>query len=132
MSEQAFRATCWHCGKYPVTIPNDNGLCEACYREMRHREHVAGRLPEAKAALEALRRLADTASGVDALKHALEMEHRTNQQLVCRALVALLEKWNADAQRGPGYYDARNEASVKFAEAVFENVPERKRYFPYI
>jgi hypothetical protein len=112
--------------------PNDDGLCEGCFRDMKHREHVVERLPKAKAALEALRQLADTAAGVDALKRALEMEHRTNQQLICRAVVALLEKWNADAKAGPGYYDARNEASVEFARAVFENVPERKRYFPYI
>lgn len=123
---------CWNCGKYPVPAANEDGLCDPCNREMLFRERVTEALPKAKDALEALRRLADTTAGTEALKRALEQEHRTNQQLVCRAIVAMLEKWHADAKRGPGYYDARNEASVLFAEAVFEGVPERKRYFPYI
>lgn len=127
MAEQA---TCWNCGK-PERYAGE-GLCETCYREMKHREAVNEALPMAKHAIEALRQLAGTAAGTDALKRALEMEHRTNQQLACRAIMAMLEKWNEDAHKGPGYYDARNEASVEFAASVFKNVPEELRYFPYI
>lgn len=122
---------CWNCGKRPEAYA-ESGLCHECTGEMRHRESVADALPQAKDAIEALHQLADSAAGCDALKQALEAEHRTNQQLVCRGLMALLEKWADDAKRGPGWYDARNEASVKFAEAVFQNVPERLRYFPYL
>lgn len=121
---------CWHCEKFPVADA-ESSLCNGCQTEMRHRERVLDELPKAKNALETLHRLADSAAGTEALKQALEMEHRTNQQLVCRAIVAMLEKWNDDAKRGPGWYDLRNEASVKFAQSVFENVPEERRYFPY-
>lgn len=121
---------CWNCGKYAAT--DEDGLCDACNRALLYRERVTEAMPKAREALDALRQLAGTMAGVEALKTALRQEHRTNQQLVCRAIVAMLEKWNEDAQKGPGYYDARNEASVEFAKAVFENVPERKRYFPYI
>jgi hypothetical protein len=97
---------------------------------MQHREHVAEELPKAKDTIDAFRRLADTKAGREALRQALEMEHRTNQQLVCRGLVTLLEKWADDARAG--WYDARNEASVTFAEAVMTKVPEKLRYFPYL
>lgn len=120
---------CWNCDKNPAT--SDDGVCDSCSREMLYRERVYEALPKAREALDALRRLVDTTAGVEALKRALEQEHRTNQQLVCRAIVAMLEKWNEDACN-PGWYDARNEASVQFAKAVFDNVPERLRYFPYI
>jgi hypothetical protein len=122
---------CWQCEKYPV-LDGETGLCSGCYSEVQHRQHVEEELPKAKDAIEALHRLANSAAGEAALRQALEMEHRTNQQLVCRAIVAMLEKWRTDAERGPGWYDARNEASVKFAEAVFQNVPEKLRYFPYL
>lgn len=121
---------CWHCDQRPATDA-ETGLCARCESEMRHREAVTKELPKAKDAVEALHRLANSAAGIEALKHALETEHRTNQQLVCRAIVAMLEKWNEDAKHGPGWWDMRNEASVKFAEAIFKNVPEKFRYFPY-
>lgn len=123
---------CWNCEKYPAASYSESGQCEDCAAESRHRDHVAESLPKAKDVIEGFRRLADDKAGREALRQALEMEHRTNQQLVCRGLVTLLEKWADDAKRGPGYFDARNEASVKFAEAVMTKVPERLRYFPYL
>lgn len=122
---------CWHCEKWPVADA-ETGMCRDCLSEMHHREHVQELLPKAKDALEALYRLEDSPAGRAALRQALEMEHRTNQQTICRAVVTLLNKWKNDAEQGPGWYDARNEASVKFAEAVFKNVPEKLRYFPYL
>jgi hypothetical protein len=121
---------CWNCDGHPAVAHSESGLCEDCYREMQHREHVAEELPKAKDTIDAFRRLADTKAGREALRQALEMEHRTNQQLVCRGLVTLLEKWADDARAG--WYDARNEASVTFAEAVMTKVPEKLRYFPYL
>ena len=125
------RAMCFCCGKLPEMNAGE-GYCEVCWRDYLFREAVTRERPKAEEAITALRRLTNSSAGIEALKQALGMEHRTNQQLVCRAVVALLERWYEDAKRGPGYYDARNEASVEFARSVFENVPERKRYFPYI
>lgn len=123
---------CWNCEKYPAASKSESGLCDSCIAEMEHRERVEELRPKATYALEGLRRLADDKAGREALRQALEMEHRTNQQTICRGLVTLLEKWADDAKRGPGYFDARNEASVLFAEAVMTKVPERLRYFPYL
>lgn len=122
---------CWQCGKRPIAF-RDETLCFECYREIQFQTNVETDLPKAKDTIAALSRLANDAAGREALKRALESEHRTNQQLVCRAVVHLLEKWADDARKGPGWYDARNEASVKFAEAVMTKVPEKLRYFPYL
>ena len=123
--------TCWRCNKNPA-YDDESLMCRDCLREAAHDVAVDEQMPTADKAIEALHRLAGSKAGRDALVRRLEREHRTNQQLVCVAIVAMLGKWNNDAKNGPGFWDLRNEAAVQFATEVFKNVPEKYRYFPYI
>jgi len=108
----------------------ETGLCRECEVKERFERSVEANKMDADAAIEALHRLANYPAGREALKRRLEREHRTNQQLVCRAIVAMLEKWKADGDKGAGWYDARNEASVEFATKALRAAGDV--YLPYI
>ena len=60
---------------------------------------------------------------------ALGKEHRTIQQGVTRLFVAWMKKLHESAG---GNYDARNEASVMLARAMFENIDPEKLHLPLI
>jgi hypothetical protein len=130
MSEE--KKLCILCGKRPRIDPDyeDCWLCRECADERDFEREVEKNSKDADAAVEALHRLCSQA-GHEALTRRLNREHRTNQQLACRSIVAMLEKWKRDGDNGAGWYDARNEASVKFATKALA-ATERERYFPYI
>jgi hypothetical protein len=120
---------CWQCLK-AAALDEETGLCRECADKARFEQSVARRGELANEAIEALHKLANDAAGREALKRRLEREHRTNQQLVCVSIRTMLEKWQADGEKGAGWYDARNEGSVKFAEKALEATKDV--YLPYI
>jgi hypothetical protein len=56
-------------------------------------------------------------------------QHRTLQQGITRMFLVWLRHL---ATLPENRYDARNEASVRFAKSVMRNVPEQDMYLPYI
>jgi hypothetical protein len=59
----------------------------------------------------------------------LSSQHRTLQQTIMRLFIRWLEDL---AELPEDRHDARNEASVRFAKSVMQNVPEEDRWLPYI
>ena len=60
---------------------------------------------------------------------AMDTQHRTLQQGITRLFIVWLRHL---ATLPENRYDARNEASVRFAKSVMRNVPEEDRWLPYI
>jgi hypothetical protein len=57
---------------------------------------------------------------VEAFAAAVRASHRTSQQAVMRAIVALLQQWADDAESGN--FDLRNEDSVRLAKRIQDAV----------
>jgi len=56
--------------------------------------------------------------------------HRTLQQSTMRALYALILKWAEMYEKG--YYDPRNEKTVKFCKQIKDMAENEKVYFPFV
>lgn len=121
---------CFGCDKQRESVDPETFLCRECADKARFEDAVRRNQSDADAAIEALHKLANSGAGREALKRRLEREHRTNQQLVCISIRTMLEKWQADGAKGAGWYDARNEGSVRFAEKALEATKDC--YLPYI
>ena len=86
-------------------------------------------------AKEMVRELASFVNGmgpenVRAFVKEFQMEHRTPQQRMVRMFVEVLKSLAENGKRGPGWYDLRNEASVKFAMEIADHL--ENAYFPLI
>lgn len=66
----------------------------------------------------------------EGLVEALRGTHRTLKQSVTRFCVKWLEQCAQDHDNG--FFDLRNEASVKLGKAFVENVPVEVRALPHI
>jgi hypothetical protein len=67
----------------------------------------------------------DESGFIEGMSH----QHRTLQQSITRMFLVWLRYL---ATLPENRYDARNEASVRFAKSVILNVPEQDMYLPYI
>jgi hypothetical protein len=56
--------------------------------------------------------------------------HRTLQQNVAKLFLATFKKWAEIGDQGPGYYDARNESTIKLAQTIREATMDS--YLPFI
>lgn len=84
---------------------------------------------EIKAAVDTLRVYLRT-SDVETLRDAFRHLHRTEKQNVVRNIVHLLDEAAIDYDNKD--YDARNEASAKWAYAAREGTARGLSVFPYI
>ena len=60
----------------------------------------------------------------------LSKGHRTLQQEVTRLFVAWIKK--LAEMESSGWYDLRNESSVKLARKILDEIPEEDLYLPFI
>lgn len=58
--------------------------------------------------------------------------HRTLQQNTARLLLDLFRAWAGIYDKGDGYYDLRNEATVKLAKVITEKVKNENCFLPFI
>ena len=57
-------------------------------------------------------------------------QHRTLQQGIMRLFITVCGHWAKDYEKGPGWYDLRNEDTIKAAVKIVEATKDC--YFPYI
>ena len=73
-----------------------------------------------QAARDLTRAVNEMSFDVEAFAAAVRASHRTSQQAVMRAIVALLQQWADDAESGN--FDLRNEDSVRLAKRIQDAV----------
>ncbi len=82
-----------------------------------------------------IRELSDFANGmgpenVKAFVREFSKEHRTLQQRIVWMFVEVLKALAENGEKGPGWYDLRNEAAVQFAMKIKNQLNEA--FFPLI
>jgi len=95
------------------------GTLTVVYRYMLETREKAEKLMNELADLCNGGRMSDIAKGIE---KGVARQHRTLQQQMFSAMLVAMRHWAAQAAKGPGYYDARNEYTVKTAKRIMELV----------